>query len=219
MRNSCRDEQKALEFPAGEHTVGQHTSVRIVGGEFAGRTLRVPRGAVRPTAERVREALFSMLAHRGAIAGARVLDAFAGSGALGLEALSRGAASAVFIERSPAVAATLRANIERLGLEARAQILPRDIAAALRSLAQDPARFDLCFVDPPYASGLAARTLVMLAESGRLSSRAALVAETDRRHPPGPIAGLALAVERRYGDTLISLYCIANSPSRDGDRA
>jgi 16S rRNA (guanine966-N2)-methyltransferase len=191
--------------------------MRITGGEFAGRTLRVPRGAVRPTAERVREAVFSMLAHRGALAGARVLDAFAGSGALGLEALSRGAAHALFVEKSRDAAAVLAANVAALGVAGRARAVTREATSALRALASEGARFDLCFVDPPYASGLAARTLGLLAESGLLAPRAVLVAESDRRHAPGPIAGLALALERRYGDTLISLYVLANSPETAGE--
>jgi 16S rRNA (guanine966-N2)-methyltransferase len=192
-------------------------AMRITGGEFAGRALRVPRSEVRPTAERVREALFSMLAHRGALAGARVLDAFAGSGALGLEAISRGAASALFIEKSRSVARVLAANIAALGVNARARILQRDAASAPRELASGE-RLDLCFIDPPYASELAAPTLRGLALSGALSSRALLVAETDRRHAPGPIEGLVLALERRYGDTLISLYGLDNSAlGEDGE--
>ena len=193
--------------------------MRITGGEFSGRVLRVPRGDVRPTAERVREALFSMLAHRGALAGARVLDVFAGSGALGLEALSRGAASALFVEQSRGVARVLAQNIDALGVSASARIMQHDVASALRSLAGGQQRFDLCFIDPPYASGLAAATLAALGAGTLLAERAVLVAESDRRHAPGPIAGLALAIERRYGDTLISLYGIANSqPSENGEQ-
>ena len=192
------------------------STLRITGGEHAGRRLRVPARGVRPTAERVREALFSMLVHRGALVGARVLDVFAGSGALGLEALSRGAASGLFVEESRAVARVLEANVAALGLEARARVVLRDAASALRALAAEGAQFDLCFVDPPYASSLAAEALGLLARGGLLSSRALLVAESDRRHAPGPIAGLSLALERRYGDTLISLYALANSPATDG---
>jgi 16S rRNA (guanine966-N2)-methyltransferase len=195
----------------------ERVRVRITGGEFAGRTLRVPRDAVRPTAERVREALFSMLAHRGALEGARVLDAFAGSGALGLEALSRGAASAVFVEKSRSVARVLEENVATLALAARARVIVRDAASALRTLAAAEERFDLCFVDPPYASGLVAPTVALLAGGGLLSPRGVLVAESDRRHAPGPIAGLALALERRYGDTLISLYGLANRGDHDGE--
>jgi 16S rRNA (guanine966-N2)-methyltransferase len=192
------------------------STLRITGGEHTGRRLRVPQSAVRPTAERVREALFSMLAHRGALAGARVLDAFAGSGALGLEALSRGAASAVFVEKSRAVAAALAGNVEALGLAGRSRVVVRDAASALRALAAEGARFDLCFVDPPYASSLAAEAIDLLARGGLLSARAVVVAESDRRHAPGPIPGLALALERRYGDTLISFYALANSNETDG---
>jgi 16S rRNA (guanine966-N2)-methyltransferase len=185
-------------------------AMRITGGELAGRRLRVPRGDVRPTAERVREALFSMLAHRDALAGARVLDAFAGSGALGIEALSRGAASATFVERSREVAKTLAQNLAALGLAPRARVIVRDAASALRGFAPERDACDLCFVDPPYASGLAAETVALLAERRLLTARALVVAESDRRHAPGPIAGLSLAIERRYGDTLISLYALAN---------
>jgi 16S rRNA (guanine966-N2)-methyltransferase len=193
-------------------------AMRIIGGEFASRVLRVPPGAVRPTAERVREALFSMLAHRGALAGALVLDVFAGSGALGLEALSRGAERALFVEKSRSVASVLAANIAALGVGARARIVQRDAQSALRALAGGQERFDLCFVDPPYASELAAPTLRALVVSGALSARAVLVAETDHRHAPGPIAGTELALERRYGDTLISLYRFDNSATdEDGE--
>jgi 16S rRNA (guanine966-N2)-methyltransferase len=185
-------------------------AMRITGGELAGRRLRVPRTEVRPTAEREREALISNLAHRGGLAGARVLDAFAGSGALGIEALSRGAASATFVERSREVAKTLAANLAALGLAPRARVIVRDVAGALRGLTPGRDAFDLCFVDPPYASALAAETVALLAESRLLTASAVVVAESDRRHAPGPIAGLSLAIERRYGDTLISLYALAN---------
>lgn len=190
--------------------------MRITGGEFASRRLRVPASAVRPTAERVREALFSMLAHRDVLAGARVLDLFAGSGALGLEALSRGAASALFVESSRRVARTLAGNVAALGVERRARIVVRDAVSALQALAAEGARFDLCFLDPPYATGHAAQSLALLAEGGLLSERALLVAESDRRHPPGPIAALSLALERRYGDTLLSFYAPANPTDPPG---
>jgi 16S rRNA (guanine966-N2)-methyltransferase len=212
-----REKKNPLAFPAGARTGGECGSMRITGGEFASRKLRVPQGAVRPTAERVREALFSMLAHRGAIERARVLDVFAGSGALGLEALSRGAERAVLVEKSRDAAKTLGANVAALELGARVRVLVRDASSALRALATEGERFDLCFVDPPYASSLATETLTLLAHGGLLSARAVLVAESDRRHPPGPIAGLSLALERRYGDTLISLYEPADRTANDGD--
>jgi 16S rRNA (guanine966-N2)-methyltransferase len=198
--------------------------MRITGGELAGRTLRVPKSDVRPSADRVRAALFSMLVHRGALAGARVLDLFAGSGALGIEALSRGARAAVFVEQSRAVARTLEENLAALALATRARTVQREALAALRALAASGERFELCFVDPPYASGLAAPALRALAESGLAPPGAVLVAETDRRHAPGPMAGLEIALERRYGDTLITLYLVtsgAAAATRDepGDNA
>ena len=192
--------------------------MRITGGELAGRRLRVPRGEVRPTADRVREALFSMLAHRGALEAARVLDLFAGSGALGIEALSRGGRSALFVEKSRGVAKTLGENLASLDLLARARVVQGDAAVALRELARGAERFDLCFVDPPYASALAAPALATLAASGVLSSRALLVAESDRRHAPGPIADLELAFERAFGDTLICCYRVPSDTTHpDGE--
>lgn len=192
--------------------------MRITGGELAGRRLRVPRSEVRPTADRVREALFSMLAHRGALEAARVLDLFAGSGALGIEALSRGALRALFVEKSRSVAKNLGENLASLDLLARAHVVTGDAAVALRELARGAERFDLCFIDPPYASALAGPALATLAASGLLSSRALLVAESDRRHAPGPIAGLELAFERAFGDTLIGCYRVSSDTTHpDGE--
>jgi 16S rRNA (guanine966-N2)-methyltransferase len=172
--------------------------MRIIAGELKGRRLRMPGGApTRPTADRVREALFSMLAD---VSGAHVLDLFAGSGALGIEALSRGAAAAVFVESDARAAATIRANLESLGLEGT--VVRRDVARFL----SDPSReaYDLVFCDPPYDSGpriagqLAERLPAMLAEGARI------VTESDKRRPlelPFP-----LLRERTYGDTRIAIH-------------
>ncbi len=185
--------------------------MRVTGGDLAGRRLAVPRGEVRPTADRVRESLFAILSHRGALAGARVLDAFAGSGALGIESLSRGAASAVFVESSARVASALERNLASLGLALRARVLRMDARAALERLAREGARFELVLCDPPYATALAGPLLSRCAALELASAGALLVAETDRRHPPGPLAGLSAPEERRYGDTLISLYSTSTS--------
>jgi 16S rRNA (guanine966-N2)-methyltransferase len=171
--------------------------VRVVAGEFKGRRLRMPRGApTRPTADRVREALFSMLAD---VAGARVLDLYAGSGALGIEALSRGAASAVFVERDARAAATIRANLEAVGAEA--EISREDALAFVR---RDRRSYDLVFCDPPYDSG--PRIAGTLAERlpALLSNDARIVTESDKRNPlelPFP-----LLRERTYGDTRIAIH-------------
>ena len=171
--------------------------MRIVAGEFKGRRLRMPRGApTRPTADRVREALFSML---GDVAGARVLDLYAGSGALGIEALSRGAASAVFVERDTRAAAAIQANLDTVGAEA--EVSRQDVLAFVR---RDGRSYDLVFCDPPYDSG--PRIAAALAERlpALLSSDARIVTESDKRNPlelPFP-----LLRERTYGDTRIAIH-------------
>jgi 16S rRNA (guanine966-N2)-methyltransferase len=171
--------------------------VRVVAGEFRGRRLAAPRGMrTRPTADRVREALFSML---GDVSGARVLDLYAGSGALGIEALSRGAESAVFVERDARAASAIERNLASLGLDER--VVRQDV---LRFLASDGGTFDLVFCDPPYDS--ASRLAGPLAERlpALTSDRARIVTESDKRTPlelPFP-----LLVERTYGDTRIAIH-------------
>ena len=172
--------------------------MRVIAGELGGRRLASARGEqTRPTAARVREALFSML---GPLEGAAVLDLFAGSGALGIEALSRGAARATFVERSPPALAALRANVAALGLEDRCEIRTGDALAALAG----GAIYDLVFIDPPYAaaaqlSGALSRELPAVLAAG-----ARVVSESDRRSPLE--LELPLARERRYGDTLIRIH-------------
>ena len=176
--------------------------MRITGGRFSGRRLSVPPGAVRPTADRVRESLFARL---GDLTGKRVLDLFAGSGALGFEALSRGAVSAVFVDRSPAVLAAVRANAAALGVESAVELRRGEAGGVLKRLAGTRC-FDLAFLDPPYSSDRLAVALRELAASSLLEADAVVVAESDRRHPPGAIEGLAAIDERRYGDTLITWF-------------
>ena len=171
--------------------------MRVVAGEFKGRRLAAPRGArTRPTADRVREALFSML---GDVAGARVVDLYAGSGALGIEALSRGAASAVFVERDAQAVAAIERNLEPLDVEA--SVARADVA---RWLTHAEGRFDLVFCDPPY--DVASRLAGPLAERlpGLTADDARIVTESDKRNPlelPFP-----LIVERSYGDTRIAIH-------------
>jgi 16S rRNA (guanine966-N2)-methyltransferase len=179
--------------------------VRVVGGRFGGRTLVAPRGrATRPTPERVREALFSIL---GGVEGARVLDLFAGSGALGIEALSRGAAQLTLVDSSAAACAAIRRNLDSLGAEAQ---LRRQRAVPFLHAAQSRARqYDLVLLDPPYrqASGLGAELSAALGPV--LASDARVVTESDRRAPLE--LDFAVLDERRYGDTLIRIYHV---PSR-----
>jgi 16S rRNA (guanine966-N2)-methyltransferase len=175
--------------------------VRIVGGSLGGRVLRAPHGAAtRPTSEKVREALFNILP---AIDGA-VLDLFAGSGAVGIEALSRGAAHATFVDSGKPALAALRANLAALDLTARATIHTGDaVAFAARP---PPAPWQLVFVDPPYASDLAVRAVTAIPRAS-LADGAVVVIEHDRRHlPPEEMGAVTRTDERRYGDTLLSFY-------------
>jgi len=171
--------------------------VRVVAGEFGGRRLHSPRGVrTRPTADRVREALFSML---GDVSGARVLDLCAGSGALGIEALSRGARSVVFVERDPRAAAVIERNLASLGVEQR--VVRQD---AVRFLTRTEGMFDLVLCDPPYDS--ASRLAEPLAERlpAITADHARIVTESDKRMPLQ--LPFALLTERTYGDTRIAIH-------------
>ena len=181
--------------------------MRIVGGRHRGRRLLAPPGeAVRPTSDRAREALFDILSHgRFATSGIPfaeqpVLDAFAGTGALGLEALSRGAAEAFFIESDAAVRAVLRRNIQVLGEEERSRILPGDATRPPRALAECA----LVFLDPPYKSGLAAPALAAVAAAGWLAAEALAIVETGARETFAAPSGFTLLDERRYGAARLS---------------
>jgi len=176
--------------------------MRIVGGRHRGRRLLAPAGeAVRPTSDRAREALFNILSHgRFAadgipFAGAAVLDAFAGTGALGLEALSRGAAEAVFIDKDPKAVAVLRRNVASLGESAHAEIVPGDATRPPR------ARLEcvLAFIDPPYRSGLAAPALEALDRAGWFAPGALAIVELGAREEFVPPAGFTHLDERVYG--------------------
>jgi len=177
--------------------------MRVIAGSFGGRRLKAPRGrATRPTSDRVREALFAML---GDLEEAAVLDLFAGTGALGIEALSRGAARAMFVERDPAATKVLQGNLASLGLESpTAEVRRMDVLAALRSARAAEETYDLLFIDPPYdqAHDLGPDLAAILPSV--LGPAARIVVESDRRAP----LELQLEVERhrRYGDTLITIH-------------
>ena len=180
--------------------------MRVVAGRFGGRRLTAPPGqGTRPTSDRVREALFSILGAAGVLDGTRVLDLYAGSGALGIEALSRGAASAVFVERDTRAAAVLRGNLDALGLEpGEAELRRTDALAALRDARTGGETYDLALCDPPYrlAAGLGASLSEALVPV--LTPHARVVCESDRRAPID--LDLDLIDERRYGDTLIRIF-------------
>lgn len=179
--------------------------MRIIAGEFRGRRLAAVRGRVRPTSDQVREAVFNILGP--AVLGARVLDLFAGTGALALEALSRGAAQAVLVEDHKSALLLLRRNVEALGLKERVLVLALNVQAAIKKLAGQGETFDLVFLDPPYGKGLAAATLMRLAAAGLPAAGCRVVAEHSRREDLPPTIGLLnLAETRRYGDTQVAFY-------------
>ncbi|TMQ60465.1 MAG: 16S rRNA (guanine(966)-N(2))-methyltransferase RsmD [Candidatus Eisenbacteria bacterium] len=178
--------------------------VRIVGGDLRGRRIRVPDRGVRPTAARTREAVFDVLGPR-AVQRARVLDLYAGTGALGIEALSRGAAEATFLERNRAVARALRENLARLGLSDRASVQEADLSRVeLPPGVLGP--FDLVFLDPPYEGGAGPRWLERLADLPWPEEGGLVVYErqkgTEAREPPA----FQLATERTYSDTTVAFY-------------
>ncbi len=179
--------------------------MRIVAGKWRGRTLRAPKGqAVRPTQDRVREAVFDILGGR--VAGTAVLDLFAGTGAMALEALSRGASSAVLVEAEPRVFEVLKRNVESLGAGA-AQALLSDYRQAVRVLRARRKRFDLVFLDPPYGKGLGSAAAAALVRAGLIGPGALVVAEEAVRFPDDPFPpAWETAADRRYGDTRIRVF-------------
>ena len=179
-------------------------AVRIIGGSLGGRRLRAPRGAdTRPTADRVRESLFNIL---GDLEGLRVLDLYAGTGALALEALSRGAREAVLVDKAAEPIRCIEENARDLGVLAQTRILRADAATALARLAGE--RFDLCFLDPPYRLVV---DPVLDALPAVLAPGARVVVEHDRRRPPG--GPLLCTDRRRYGDTEVSFYVAKDEPA------
>ena len=185
--------------------------MRIVGGEFRGRALQSPTGReTRPTADRVRQTVFDVLEHRysGTVAGARVLDLFAGTGAMGLEALSRGAAFSLFVETEADARSVIRANAETLGVLGRTRIYRRDATSLGPIGALAP--FDLVFADPPYGRALGEAALASALTGGWLQPGALIVLEEAAFAEIGRISGLFEMDIRIIGDTRIAFL------ARDG---
>ncbi|MFN8947558.1 MAG: 16S rRNA (guanine(966)-N(2))-methyltransferase RsmD [Alphaproteobacteria bacterium] len=183
--------------------------MRIISGTFRGLALATPKDErIRPTSDRVREALFNVLAHNDfgigfALPGARVLDLFAGTGALGLEALSRGAAFVMFVDDHFESRGLIRRNVEAAHATGATKIWRRDAAALGEMPANANGPFDLVFLDPPYRHGLAARALESLVAGGWLAPRCLLAVETAAGETLEVPSVLDVADERAYGDTLV----------------
>ena len=189
--------------------------MRIVGGSFRGRTILAPPGrSVRPTSEKARQAIFNILEHHDfdldfSLESARVIDLFAGSGALGLEALSRGAAHALFVETDTEAAQLVQKNIDALGLTSNARVLRRNATRLTSRSATDGSPFDLAFLDAPYGSRLTELALNSLREGGWLAPDALLVVESAKREQFAAPAGFKLLDERTYGAACIRLLRLA----------
>ena len=181
---------------------------RIISGHAKGRQLRAPRGnATRPTGARVRQSLFDMLGER--VSQARVLDLCAGTGAVGIEALSRGATTVVLVERSARVLATVRVNLRALGaLAGRAEVCPGDCLAVVKRLALAGRRFDIVFFDPPYESGLYQPVMEEVDRGGVLAGPESLlvVEHFHKRLLPETMGRLARSRSTRIGDHCLSIY-------------
>jgi 16S rRNA (guanine(966)-N(2))-methyltransferase RsmD len=177
--------------------------MRIVGGEARGRHLRAVAGnGTRPTADRVRQSLFDWLGQR--CDGLAVLDLYSGTGALALEAISRGAARAVLVERDRKACEAIQSNIDALGYDQRCTVAREDVVRALPRLAGAGERFDLIFSDPPYALTAAQMTLESVLLHRLLSPEGRVVLERGRREPLAAPAGFSVE-DRRYGDTVVAV--------------
>jgi 16S rRNA (guanine966-N2)-methyltransferase len=180
--------------------------MRVIGGNARGRRLKVPKGqTMRPTAARVKEALFNILPHD--LSGTRVLDLFAGTGNLTIEALSRGASTAILVDSSFESGKVIRENLRRLHLTDRTNVWIMPATRALRLLARDGDTFDMIFLDPPYDCQWIDRTLQIIAQGRLLRASGMVIAEHSIREDVEPRYGsLALHDQRRYGRTLISFF-------------
>ncbi len=179
--------------------------MRVVGGRYRGKNLVTPLGlATRPTTDRVRENLFNILSNRIDFNGIRAMDLFAGTGALGIEALSRGAAFCLFVDNAGQARASIRKNVEALALTGNSKIFRRDATNLGPVEGMKP--FDLVFTDPPYGRGLGEKTAQALAQGGWLSSNAIFILEEEKASMPETLDGFSPPDTRNYGDTAIGLF-------------
>lgn len=184
--------------------------MRIIGGTAKGRKLASFRGrSIRPTTDRVREAIFNILSQPEEIEFPfkKALDLFAGTGAMGIEALSRGAKTAVFVDRDPKAVNIIKENLELCRFTDRAKIIHMDAEPALNLLAKKEQRFDLILIDPPYEAAATDAALNCIDSRGLLNTEGIIVAESSKRMVlGGDLTGIELFDTRRYGDTIVSFY-------------
>ncbi len=179
--------------------------MRVIGGEFKGRQLSVTRGRlIRPTSDRVREAIFDILGPTWTFP--RVLDLFAGTGSLGIEALSRGAEETVFVEQGKGALTVLKENLKALGLQSRSWVLSVPVKKGIAVLGERGEVFDLIFMDPPYGKDVVGKTIEEIVRRGILAATGVIVAEHASRDRILTPVGLELSQQRRYGDTTVSFF-------------
>lgn len=190
--------------------------MRVIAGDARGQRLKAPKGSsVRPTADRVKESLFNIL--RSELAGARVLDLFAGTGSLAIEALSRGATEALLVDSSAISAKLIRDNLRRLGLTRSARVIMAPVRRALNSIASQGRPFDIIFLDPPYGEELLPQTIEIIAREKLLGPSGVIVAEHSTRDALQERYGpLERVDQRRYGDTRLSFYRVNSNISKQG---
>ncbi len=187
--------------------------MRIIAGEYKGRRLKEPRGVhLHPTSERVREALFSIIGER--LREARFLDLYAGTGAVGIEALSRGAQLVVFVESHSASRALIEENLTHCGLTPHASIIPYSADAYLQESmgGQTLPPFDIVFADPPYEESIAEQLLALLGDSTKISAKTLVILEHSKHIPiPAQVGQLTQMRQYRYGDTILTVFKTSES--------
>ena len=188
--------------------------MRVTGGSLTGFKIAAPKGRrVRPTSDMVREALFDLLGPR--VRGSRFWDLYAGTGAVGIEALSRGAALALFVEESPVCCRIIKGNLQRMGLEESALVVKSDALRAVKRLCDGMQRADIVFLDPPYGSGIQAtlrEAAAMMIAAGTIDSEALMVCQHSKREEvPERAAELSLQRQQRYGDTVLSFFWMGHA--------
>jgi 16S rRNA (guanine966-N2)-methyltransferase len=192
--------------------------MRIIAGEAHGRRLKAPRGLhTRPTSARARESIFSRLAVRMDLTGVRVLDIFAGSGSLGIESLSRGAAHVTFVDSSRDAASAIRANLAQVGFSDQARLIIADVRRALADLRGLPDAFDLVFVDAPFKDDMSAEVVTLLSEFDLVAPGGWIVVEQSKRAPAAPPApsGHERAFVATIGDHRIAFYRRLDAPENN----
>lgn len=181
--------------------------MRVIAGTARGHKLQTPEGLdTRPTTDRIKETLFNILSPR--LAGCRFLDLFSGSGGNGIEALSRGAARAVFVDKAAVCKDVISANLKHTKLEERAEVLKADVGGAIDTLAQRGETFDIIFMDPPYAGGFLEETLAHIVSAGILQKDGLIVAERSTKDAPPCVKGLCIAREKVYKTTTMTFLTL-----------